>query len=151
MSASTVSPESSVPPPAKESSGSKPRKKKPRSSQAAEASSSAKSTSVKSAPAKSSPAKSTSVPGPPFSTYWEASRRTGFGYVLQDCTGDPVSPCLKWVVPAVSLLNTPKWRFLLLLLTPTVLEVPTNVWAYFNGCRLFLLSLMLCASRRYIV
>ena len=22
--------------------------------------------------------------------YWEASRRTGFGYVLQDCTGDPV-------------------------------------------------------------
>ena len=90
VSASTVSPESSVPPPAKESSGSKARKKKPRSSQAATASSSAKSTSVKSAPAKSSPAKSTSVPGPPFSTYWEASRRTGFGYVLQDCTGDPV-------------------------------------------------------------
>ena len=90
VSASTVSPESSVPPPAKESSGSKPRNKKPRSSQAAAASSSAKSTSVKSAPAKSSPAKSTSVPGPPFSTYWEASRRTGFGYVLQDCTGDPV-------------------------------------------------------------
>ena len=90
VSASTVSPESSVPPPAKESSGSKARKKKPRSSQAATASSSAKSISVKSAPAKSSPAKSTSVPGPPFSTYWEASRRTGFGYVLQDCTGDPV-------------------------------------------------------------
>ena len=90
VSASTVSPESSVPSPAKESSGSKARKKKPRSSQAATASSSAKSTSVKSAPAKSSPAKSTSVPGPPFSTYWEASRRTGFGYVLQDCTGDPV-------------------------------------------------------------
>ena len=77
---------SSVSPPAKESSGSKPRKKKPR----AAASSSAKSASVKSAPVKSTPAKSTSVPGPPFSTYWEASRRTGFGYVLEDCTGDPV-------------------------------------------------------------
>ena len=85
-SAACTKSESSVSPPAKESSGSKPRKKKPR----AAASSSAKSASVKSAPVKSAPAKSTSVPGPPFSTYWEASRRTGFGYVLQDCTGDPV-------------------------------------------------------------
>ena len=85
-SAACTKSESSVSPPAKESSGSKPRKKKPR----ATASSSAKSASVKSAPVKSTPAKSTSVPGPPFSTYWEASRRTGFGYVLQDCTGDPV-------------------------------------------------------------
>ena len=85
-SAACTKSESSVSPPAKESSGSKPRKKKPR----AAASSSAKSASVKSAPVKSTPAKSTSVPGPPFSTYWEASRRTGFGYVLQDCTGDPV-------------------------------------------------------------
>ena len=81
-SAACAKSESSVSPPAKESSGSKPRKKKPR---AAAASSSAKSASVKSAPAKF-----TSVSGPPFSTYWEASRRTGFGYVLQDCTGDPV-------------------------------------------------------------
>ena len=80
-SAACATSESSVSPPAKESSGSKPRKKKPR----AAASSSAKSASVK-----STPAKSTSVPGPPFSTYWEASRGTGFGYVLQDCTGDPV-------------------------------------------------------------
>ena len=85
-SAACATSESSVSPPAKESSGSKPRKKKPR----AAASSSAKSASVKSAPVKSTPAKSTSVPGPPFSTYWEASRRTGFGYVLQDCIGDPV-------------------------------------------------------------
>ena len=85
-SAACTKSESSVSPPAKESPGSKPRKKKPR----AVASSSAKSASVKSAPVKSTPAKSTSVPGPPFSTYWEASRRTGFGYVLQDCTGDPV-------------------------------------------------------------
>ena len=85
-SAACTKSESSVSPPAKESSGSKPRKKKPR----AAASSSAKSASVKSAPAKSTPAKSTSVPVPPSSTYWEASRRTGFGYVLQDCTGDSV-------------------------------------------------------------
>ena len=85
-SAACTKSESSVSPPAKESSGSKPRKKKPR----AAASSSAKSASVKSAPVKSTPAKSTSVPGPPFSTYWEASRRTGFGYGLQDCTGDSV-------------------------------------------------------------
>ena len=85
-SAACTKSESSVSPLAKESSGSKPRKKKPR----AAASSSAKSASVKSAPVKSTPAKSTSVPGPPFSSYWEASRRTGFGYVLQDCTGDPV-------------------------------------------------------------
>ena len=85
-SAACTKSESSVSPPAKESSGSKPRKKKPR----ATASSSAKSASVKSAPAKSTPAKSTSVPVPPSSTYWEASRRTGFGYVLQDCTGDSV-------------------------------------------------------------
>ena len=85
-SAACTKSESSVSPPAKESSGSKPRKKKPR----ATASSSAKSAPVKSAPAKSTPAKSTSVPVPPSSTYWEASRRTGFGYVLQDCTGDSV-------------------------------------------------------------
>ena len=59
-----------------------PRKKKPRSSQAAAASSPAKSTSVESTAAKSTPvksisAKSTSVSRPPFSRYWEASRRTG--------------------------------------------------------------------------
>ena len=86
-SAACAKSESSVSAPAKEYSGSKPKKKKPRS---AAASSSATSTSVKSVPAKSTPAKSTSVPGPPFSTYWEASCHTGFGYVLQDCTGDPV-------------------------------------------------------------
>ena len=78
--------ESPVPPPAK-SSVSKPRKKKPRSSQAA---SSVKSTSAKSTPVKSAAAESTSVPEFALPTYWEASRRTGHGYFVEDCTGDLV-------------------------------------------------------------
>ena len=82
----------------------KPRKKKPRSSQPAVASSPAKSSSVKSAPStpvvKSSatestpvvtiPAKSTSVPRPPAISFWDRSRRTGFGYVVDDGTGASV-------------------------------------------------------------
>ena len=73
VSASAVKPESSVPPPAN-SSGSKPRKKKPRSSRTA------KSTSVE----------PTSVAESPLPTYWEATRRTGHGYFVENCTGDLV-------------------------------------------------------------
>ena len=92
-----------------ESSGSKPKKKKPRSSQSAVASSLAKFFSVKSNPVKSDPVKSTPVQsspvestpvestpaesasvesspvaGSPPVSFWEASRRTGFGYVIDD-------------------------------------------------------------------
>ena len=54
-----VSDKSPFLPPARESSGSKPRKKKPRSSQGAAASASAESTPVKSVPVESAPVKST--------------------------------------------------------------------------------------------
>ena len=75
VSASAVKPESSVPPPAT-SSGSKPRKKKPRSSRTA------KSTPVEPTPA--------ARKEPPLPTYWEATHRSGFGYFVEDCTGDVV-------------------------------------------------------------
>lgn len=92
-----VSDKSPFLPPARESSGSKPRKKKPRSSQGAAASASAESTPVKSfpvesAPVKSTPAsvKSTPVAKPRRRTFWEVSRCTGFGYVVDDGTGATV-------------------------------------------------------------
>ena len=67
---------------------SKPRKKKPRSSKSAAASSPAKSSSV---PVTSTPvAESTSVAESPPPTYWEATRDTGRGYVVKDCTGAQV-------------------------------------------------------------
>ena len=67
---------------------SKPRKKKPRPSKSAVASSPAKSSSV---PVKSTPvAESTSVAESPPPTYWEATRDTGRGYVVKDCTGAQV-------------------------------------------------------------
>ena len=98
-----------------ESSGSKPKKKKPRPSSSAVASSLVKFFSVKSNPVKSTPeAKSTpdvstpvettpvestpvestpvdssSVKSPPV-PFWEASRRTGFGYFVEDGTGSRV-------------------------------------------------------------
>ena len=98
-----------------ESSGSKPRKKKPRSSQSAVASSLAKFFSVKSNPVKSDPVKSTPaqsspvestpvestpaesasvesspVAGSPPVSFWEVSRRTGFGYVVDDGCGSSI-------------------------------------------------------------
>ena len=67
---------------------SKPRKKKPRPSKSAVASSPAKSSSV---PVTSTPvAESTSVAESPPPTYWEATRDTGRGYVVKDCTGAQV-------------------------------------------------------------
>ena len=69
----------SVPDPVK-TSVSKPRKKKPRPSKSAVASSPAKSSSVKSTPVAESP---------PL-TYWEATRNTGRGSVVRDCTGAQV-------------------------------------------------------------
>ena len=66
---------------------SKPRKKKPRPSKSAVASSPAKSSSV---PVKSVPVTSTPVAESPPLTYWEASRDTGRGYVVKDCTGAQV-------------------------------------------------------------
>ena len=67
---------------------SKPRKKKPRPSKSAVASSPAKSSSV---PVSSTPvAESTSVAESPPPTYWEATRDTGRGYVVKDCTGAQV-------------------------------------------------------------
>ena len=65
---------------------SKPRKKKPRPSKSAVASSPAKSSSVTSTPV----AESTSVAESPPPTYWEATRDTGRGYVVKDCTGAQV-------------------------------------------------------------
>ena len=62
---------------------SKPRKKKPRPSKSAVASSPAKSSSVP-------VAESTSVAESPPPTYWEATRDTGRGYVVKDCTGAQV-------------------------------------------------------------
>ena len=67
---------------------SKPRKKKPRPSKSAVASSPPKSSSV---PVTSTPvAESTSVAESPPPTYWEATRDTGRGYVVKDCTGAQV-------------------------------------------------------------
>ena len=66
---------------------SKPRKKKPRPSKSAVASSPAKSSSV---PVKSVPVTSTPVAESPPLTYWEASRNTGRGSVVRDCTGAQV-------------------------------------------------------------
>ena len=66
---------------------SKPRKKKPRSSKSAVASSPAKSSSV---PVKSVPVTSTPVAESSPLTYWEATRDTGRGYVVKDCTGAQV-------------------------------------------------------------
>ena len=65
---------------------SKPRKKKPRPSQPAVGSSPAKS----SVPAKSVPVTSTPVAESPPPTYWMATRHTGRGYVVKDCTGASV-------------------------------------------------------------
>ena len=61
---------------------SKPRKKKPRPSKSAVASSPAKSSSV--------PVESTPVAESPPLTYWEATRNTGRGSVVRDCTGAQV-------------------------------------------------------------
>ena len=66
---------------------SKPRKKKPRPSKSAVASSPAKSSSV---PVKSVPVTSTPVAESPPPTYWEATRNTGRGSVVRDCTGAQV-------------------------------------------------------------
>ena len=73
----------------------KPKKRKPRPPQAAEASVPAESTPVESAPVESTPVKSTPVksapvPRPPRRTFWEATRRTGFGFVVSDGTGASV-------------------------------------------------------------
>ena len=73
--------------PAVKSSVSKPRKKKPRPSQPAVASSPAKSASV---PAKSAFVTSTPVAESPPRTFWTATRDTGRGYVVKDCTGAAV-------------------------------------------------------------
>ena len=92
-------------PPAKESSGSKPKKKKPRPSPAAPASASAESTPVQSVPVKSAavlsapvestPVGSTSVKSAPVAkprkrSFWEATCRTGFGFFVNDGTGASV-------------------------------------------------------------
>ena len=61
---------------------SKPRKKKPRPSKSAVAPSPAKSSSV--------PVESTPVAESPPLTYWEATRNTGRGSVVRDCTGAQV-------------------------------------------------------------
>ena len=63
----------------------KPKKRKPPPPQAAEASVPAESTPVESTPVKSAP-----VPRPPRRTFWEATRRTGFGFVVFDGTGASV-------------------------------------------------------------
>ena len=73
----------------------KPKKRKPRPPQAAEASVPAESTPVESTPVESTPVKSTPVksapvPRPPRRTFWEATRRTGFGFVVSDGTGASV-------------------------------------------------------------
>ena len=73
----------------------KPKKRKPRPPQAAEASVPAESTPVESTPVESTPVKSTPVksapvPRPPRRTFWEATRRTGFGFVVSDATGASV-------------------------------------------------------------
>ena len=78
----------------------KPKKRKPRPPQAAEASVPAESTPVESTPVestpvestpvKSTPVKSAPVPRPPRRTFWEATRRTGFGFVVFDGTGASV-------------------------------------------------------------
>ena len=65
---------------------SKPRKKKPRPSQPAVGSSPAKS----SVPVKSVPVTSAPVAEFPPPTYWIATRDTGRGYVVKDCTGASV-------------------------------------------------------------
>ena len=65
---------------------SKPKKKKPRPSQPAVGSSPAKS----SVPAKSVPVTSIPVAESPPPTYWMATRDTGRGYVVKDCTGGSV-------------------------------------------------------------
>ena len=102
-------------PPAKESTGSKPKKKKPRPSQVAPASASAESTPVQSVPVKSAavlsapvesapvasapvtstPVESASVKSAPVAklrkrTFWEATYRTGFGYIVGDGSGASV-------------------------------------------------------------
>ena len=63
----------------------KPKKRKPRPPDAAAASVPAESTPVESTPAKSTP-----VPRPPSRTFWEATRRTGFGFTVNDGTGASV-------------------------------------------------------------
>ena len=68
----------------------KPKKRKPRPPQAAEASVPAESTPVESTPVESTPVKSSPVPRPPRRTFWEATRRTGFGFVVFDGTGASV-------------------------------------------------------------
>ena len=78
----------------------KPKKRKPRPPQAAEAlvpaestpveSTPVESTPVESTPVKSTPVKSAPVPRPPRRTFWEATRRTGFGFVVFDGTGASV-------------------------------------------------------------
>ena len=68
----------------------KPKKRRPRSSQAVVTSASAESTPVKSAPVESAPVKSTPVAGPPRRSFWEATRCTGFGYVVSDGCGASV-------------------------------------------------------------
>ena len=69
---------------------SKPRKKKPRPSKSAVASSPAKSSSVP-VPVTSTPVvESTPVAESPPLTYWEATRNTGRGSVVRDCTGAQV-------------------------------------------------------------
>ena len=111
VSASAVAVPDSTPVSASaESSGSKPKKKKPRSSQSAVASSLAKFFSVKSNPVKSTPVQSSPVEstpvestpaesasvesspvaGSPPASFWEVSRRTGFGYVVDDGCGSSI-------------------------------------------------------------
>ena len=59
----------------------KPKKRKPRPPQAAAAS----------VPAESTPVESTPVTRPPRRTFWEATRRTGFGFTVDDGTGASVN------------------------------------------------------------
>ena len=58
----------------------KPKKRKPRPPDAAAAS----------VPAESTPVESTPVTRPPSRTFWEATRRTGFGFTVNDGTGASV-------------------------------------------------------------
>lgn len=59
-----------------------------------------------------------------------------------------MTPCLKLVALGVVPLNNPKWRCRLYLLILTALEALTRVWVSLSGYVPFLLSLMLCVSKR---
>ena len=62
-----------------------------------------------------------------------------------------MTPCLKRVALGSPSANNPKWQCLLYLLILTVLEALTSIWVSLSGYVPFLLSKMLCVSRRCIV